>query len=152
MKYRSLEQVLIHLKLQVIESLPAAAELNIQGTPAQIFNQLKSILVYRRDPNGVELLQELETVLNWNGRNRHGIDGAGDCDCMTIAAISVLYNAGYKNLYITLAGRNVHNPVHIFAGVYSYVDNRYYNFDLTEPEINKKRFYPFYQTLKINIP
>lgn len=152
MKYRTLEQVLTYLKIQVIESLPAAAELDIQGTPEQIFNTLKGELIYRRDPPGKELLQELGTLLNWNGRNKHGLPGAGDCDCFTIAALAVLYNAGYNNLFITLAGRNKTTPVHIFAGVYCVSQNKYYSFDLTEKKIGNTRPYPYYQTLQIKLP
>lgn len=151
-KYRSLEQVLLAIKQQVYDSLPAAERLNIYGTPEEIFNKLKAKLIYTPDPNGNELLQQLDTLLNNNGNNYHGIDGAGDCDCFTIAALATLYNAGYKNLFIVLTGRiYAQPPVHIFAQVFLANRNKLYNFDLTQKEFNTVRHYPYYQRLKFSL-
>lgn len=151
-QYRDLEQVLLALKDQVKDSIPTAYSLGIYGTPEEIFYQLKSRTTYRHDPDGNELLQETATLLNLNGRNYHGISGAGDCDCFTITALAVLYAAGYRNLFITLAGYGSQQPpVHIFPSVFLANRERLYTFDLTQDKFNTKRAYPFYQRLKFEI-
>lgn len=151
-KYRDLEQVLLAMKQQVIDSLPAAERLNIRGTPREIFDSLRSMLYYVPDPQGNELLQQLDTLLNWNGNNYHGLSGAGDCDCFTIAALAVLLNAGYSNLYAVLAGYNrQHPPVHIFCQVYRPSEKKIYNFDLTQREFNKVKNYPYFQRLPFSL-
>lgn len=151
-KYRDLKQVLLALKAQTIASIPAAYSLGIKGTPEQIFYRLKSMVVYQNDPEGNELLQQTATLLNLNGNNYHGIDGAGDCDCFTITALAVLRCAGYKNLFITLAGYGFSTPpVHIFANVYMANKNKIYTFDLTQDNFNTSRHYPYFQRLPITL-
>jgi len=127
-KYRSLEQVLLALKTQVIDSLPTAAELNIRGTPEQIFYRLKELTTYYNDPDGNELLQETATLLNLNSRNYHGLPGYGDCDCFTITALAVLNNAGYRNLFIVIAGRSELTPPcsYLSTGIFSKPPNLVY--------------------------
>lgn len=150
-KYRSLEQVLMGLKQQVKDSMPAARSLGIYGTPEEIFYQLKKITTYYNDPEGNELLQETATLLNLNGRNYHGLPGYGDCDCFTITALAVLLAAGYRNLFVIIAGRSDQQPpVHIFPQVYLKNKGRLFTFDLTQDKFNTQRFYPFYQRLKFS--
>ena len=148
MKYLSLEQALQALKVQAVDSLPAAERLNLQGTPAEIFSYLKTVLKYVPDPRGNELLQQLDTLLNDNGMNKHGVAGAGDCDCFTIAALAVLYNAGYTNLYVTIAGNFSDGPSHVYPELL--INKKYYTFDLTEPYYNKRRSYVYFQRLKFS--
>ena len=151
-KYRSLEQVLLAIKTQVIDSLPAAESLNITGTPEEIFYKLKAITTYYEDPEGNELLQETATLLNLNGRNYHGLAGYGDCDCFTITALAVLHSAGYRNLFITIVGRSSQQPpVHIFPSVFLKNRERLYSFDLTQDKFNTVRSYPYYQRLKFSL-
>jgi len=150
MKYRSIEQALLALKEQVRDSMQAARNLDITGTVKEIFYKLKELLTYVPDPTGRELLQQLDTLLDTNGMNYHGQSGAGDCDCFTIAGLAVLLNAGYENVYVIIAGHTKAAPVHIWVQVRDDY-NRILNFDLTQPEFNSARFYPYFQRLKFNL-
>jgi len=150
-KYRSTAQALLAVKQQVLDSLPAAARLNIDGTPAEIFYLLKKELQYVPDPAGRELLQQLDTLLNTNGRNFHDKPGAGDCDCFTIAGLAVLINAGYTDLQVVIAGRIQQAPVHIWLRVKEHESAPWLNFDLTQKQFNTYRYYKFHQTLNFAI-
>jgi len=132
--------------------MPEAQAMNIRGTPKEIFDSLRSRLIYTPDPGGNELLQELATLFNTNGKNYHGLAGAGVCDCFTIAALAVLINAGYNRTFIVLTGySNEQPPVHIFPQVYMANRNVIYSFDLTQRDFNTVRKYPFYQRLKFSL-
>lgn len=150
-RYRSITDTLLHLKGQVIDSMPSAYKMNCKGSPERIFNALHQVFVYRSDPKGIELLQSLQTFSNINGENRHSIDWAGDCDCVTIAALALLRAAGYKDLNIVLASNYRSQPTHIYLQVREPRKNFYSNFDLTERGYNKIRNYQFKQVLPIRL-
>lgn len=141
--YKSLNNSLGYFRTQVIESLPYAREVlpaHVQ-TPEQIFNWLKLRTTYKNDPKGVELFQTFPTLLE---NNFHGIPGAGDCDCFTIAALACLLVRGY-DCGIVLAGRNGLNPVHIWAYVID--KGQTYDFDLTNKYFNQSRHYSHTQKI-----
>jgi len=149
MAYRDLDHALKHLRLQVIEGIPYAQT----HTPAlksttQVFNWLKARTKYKNDPKGTELFQTLPTLLE---NNWHGVTGAGDCDCFTIATLTLLLANGFKNCGIVLVGRNPLNAVHI----YSYVidrDGKKKYLDLTNRRYNYERpGYNFYQEIPFKL-
>lgn len=150
-KYRSTAQALLALKQQVIDSMPAAASLNLDGSTKGIFYELKRLLTYVPDPAGRELLQQLDTLLNTNGLNFHQKAGAGDCDCFTIAGLAVLLNAGYTDLQVVIAGHVKQAPVHIWLRVRPLGWPDYLNFDLTQKDFNTYRHYRYHQLLNFAI-
>lgn len=109
-------------------------------TPREIFDFLRGEVVYTSDPEGIELLQSMQTLFGTG--NKHGIYGAGDCDCFTIAALASLIAKGYApGLKIVLVGRSKVAPVHIYCSVFGVP------FDLTNNKIGKERPYPYQQSL-----
>lgn len=142
--YRNLDHALkFGLRVQVSESLSYVLEnFPVLDSPKKIFDFLKRRITYKKDPRGVELFQTVETLLD---NNFHGITGAGDCDCFTIAALSTLLANGFTDSGIVLAGRNPLVPVHIWA--YTYVDGQLYNLDLTNPHFNTTREYKWQQKI-----
>jgi hypothetical protein len=98
MQYQNLNHALKLFKVQVLEGIPYAQN-NIPKfeTPEQAFNWLKLRTKYKNDPTGTELFQTLPTLLE---NNFHGITGHGDCDCFTIAILSILAANNFKNIGI----------------------------------------------------
>ena len=139
-KYRNLDYALRKLRTQIIEGLPYAVENCPQFTsPEQIFNWLRLHTVYKKDPKNVELFQCLPTLLDGS---RTGTPGAGDCDCFTIALLTLLTANGFHNLNgddcgIILAGRNRFVPVHIYA--YAVIDGEKKILDLTNQYFDYER-------------
>lgn len=144
--YKDINQVLYYIVIQIKEGLPFAKTLPEFRTPKQIFYYLKSNTVYKNDFKGVELLQSLPTLLT--EANRHNIKGAGDCDCFTIAAITILIANGFKENYIYLVGRSKFAPVHIYCS--TIYNGKEYFLDLTNPKFNTIRNnYKFFQKIAI---
>lgn len=143
-QYRDINHTLKMLIVQVYDSIPYAAEQCPRMNPEQIFNWLKLQTVFRNDPPGVELLQSYPTLME---NNQHGIPGAGDCDCFTIAAIACLKVNGYDDIAIVLRGRNTETPVHIYPAVLN--GKKWQPFDLTEKFYGSERKYPYKQILPI---
>lgn len=133
------------MKIQIIDSVNFAQSFLPFGKMSieDIFNFLKKEVTYTSDPKDVELLQSMETLFTWE--NVHGVYGAGDCDCFTIASIASLYAKGYRDLEVVLAGRSINYPVHVYSKVNGI------SFDLTNKEIGKIRPYTFLQALKIKL-
>jgi len=145
MPYKNINHTLKSIKRQIIDGLPYALNECPQfDTPEQIFNWLKLRTTYKNDPKGIELLQSLPTLLeeNWHGRTGHG-----DCDCFTIAAMTLLVANGFKNLYVVLVGRNRYTPVHIYCGIIDR-DGVFRVLDLTNKRYDQERYYPHKQELK----
>lgn len=112
--------------------------------PAEVFDFLKSEVVYKHDPPGVELLQSMPTLFSED--NVHGIYGAGDCDCFTTASLASLCVKGYNSgLGIYLVGRSKDAPVHIYAAIHSIP------FDLTNNKLGQERHYPYKQFLPVRL-
>jgi hypothetical protein len=143
--YKSINDTCKKIKMQVYDGLDYAInECPEFKSPEHIFYWLKRRTRYKHDPRGVELLQTLPTLLenNWHGEN-----GAGDCDCFTIAFLTLMIANGFHNdLYVVLVGRRPKVPVHIYAG---YIDaNGIFKVcDLTNKHFDSERNYPYKQHL-----
>lgn len=145
--YKSLSDTLLNLKLQIKDSLKFTDELVIGiSDPYQLFEYLKSITTYKKDPPGVELLQTAQTLLT---NNFHNSEGYGDCDCFTILVASCLLSMDINKIYITIAGNNKISPTHIYVTVF--YEGHYLIMDLTEPLINLERKYRYKQNLRLKI-
>lgn len=147
-RYKDLNDTLRKFRGQVIDGIDyAAEEVPRFSSPQQMFNWLKLRTTYKHDPKGRELFQTLPTLLGDD--NRHGIPGAGDCDCFTIAGLTcALVNFDYPT-GIVLVGRRKYRPVHI----YQYIDTpdgRKY-FDLTNKMYDYERYYPYRQEIPFNL-
>ena len=144
-QYTDINRTMEMLMCQVYESIPFAAKVcPAMESPEQIFRWLKNQLIYRNDPPGIELLQAYHTMME---NNYHGISGAGDCDCFTIAAISCLKVNGFDDVAIILRGRNTETPVHIYPAVWD--GKGWVAFDLTNTFYGQERPYTYKQILPI---
>jgi hypothetical protein len=145
MPYKSLNHALRLFKGQVIEGIPYADK-NIPkfSNPSDLFNWLKLRTTYKKDPKNRELFQTLPTLME---NNWHGVSGAGDCDCFTIASLTACLANGFDKIGIVLVGRNPITPVHI----YQYIDTdegRKY-LDLTNKYFDFERRYPYRQEIPL---
>ena len=113
MPYKNLDHSLTYLRKQVIEGIPYAFKnLPRFQTPEEIYKYFKLRTTYKNDPKGIELFQSLPTLMD---NNYHGVTGAGDCDCFTIALLSTLLANGFYDSGIVLVGRAKQQAVHIYA-------------------------------------
>ena len=148
MQYQNLNHALKLFKVQVLEGIPYAQKNVPEFKSAQdIFDWLKLRTKYKNDPQGTELFQTLPTLLE---NNFHGITGHGDCDCFTIAALTVLAANNFKNFGIVLVGRNAFNPVHIYCYVIDETGEKKY-LDLTNKYFNQTRNYLYKQEIPFNL-
>jgi hypothetical protein len=146
--YHSLEETLLCLKEQVVDSIPYAQQhIPKFNSPEEVYNWLKSRTTYVNDPHGIELLQSLPTLLSGS---RLGVPGGGDCDCFTIAALAALAANGFTETYVILVGRSANVPVHIYAGVEE--DGEIVPFDLTNEFYGEERTnYKYQQILPFTV-
>lgn len=144
-KYVSLPDTLNLIKIQVKDSLKYCKR-RFSGfdSPENLFFALKSETSFKEDPKGVELLQSVPSLFE---NNRHGIPGAGDCDCFTILALACFAVNGFNPSFVVLAGRSSLYPVHIFAAVGPKITA----FDLTNSFYGFKRPYPLEQVLPFRL-
>ncbi|SRR6266436_5652035 len=145
--YHSLEDTLLGLKQQVIDSM-AFAKKNIPvfNSPEELYYWMRERTKYVKDPPGTELLQSLPTLV---AGSRLGVPWGGDCDCFTIASLSALIANGFAPVYVILVGRQADAPVHIYAGV---EDGGIVPFDLTNEDYGYERTnYPYQQILPFRI-
>lgn len=141
--YTNLDNALKHFRNQVSECLPYAIDdLPKFDSPEKIFNWLKLRTQYKNDPQGVELFQTIDTLLN---DNVHGMSGWGDCDCFSIAGLTMLLANGFVDCGIVLVGRTKLFPVHIY--LYVKYDNKKEYFDLTNKIYNFERDYKYRQEI-----
>jgi hypothetical protein len=148
MPYQNLDHALRLFRKQVMEGVPyAQQELPRFTSPEQIFNWLKLRTTYKNDPKGTELFQTLPTLLD---DNYHGLTGSGDCDCFTIAALSILLANGFTDSGIVLVGRKSWQPVHIYAYVVDDGGQKKY-LDLTNKVYNYERPYPYKQHIPFKL-
>lgn len=146
--YQNIEETMKYLFLQIRDSFLYVSE-NIPHftTPEGLYTWFKRNTRYINDTAGREVLQSAETLFT-AGKNIHGISGAGDCDCFTIALVATMLVNGFKGINIYLSGRERISPVHIYTGCF-YRGNRRI-LDLTEPSIDSERPYKFRQIININ--
>ena len=148
MPYQDLNHALRLLRKQVMEGVPyAQQDLPKFDTPEQVFRWLKLRTTYKHDPKGTELFQTLPTLLD---DNYHGLTGSGDCDCFTIAALTILLANGFDNCGIVLVGRKSWKPVHIYAYVIDDSGEKKY-LDLTNRVYNYERSYPYKQHIQFKL-
>lgn len=142
-RYKSIDDTLSHIRLQVKESLPYAESLVPDMEPEELYYWLKDHTVYKNDPEGVELLQAMPTLFEgeyW------GIPGAGDCDCFTIATLAALsVQSKQYPTWIKLVGRDKISPVHIYAGIDR--GNQEVPLDLTNKRPGQERDYKYEQKI-----
>lgn len=147
--YKNLNHALRKMRGQIIDGLPyAISECPKFQTPNQVFDWLKQRTVYKKDPKGRELFQTLPTLLSGE---RTGKPGAGDCDCFTIGAVTLMAANGMENCGIVLAGRSkVTSPVHIWAYTDDVNGDTEY-LDLTNKNYNQLRHYNYIQHIPFKI-
>lgn len=139
--YKNIGQACHYIREQIIDSLPYAAE-NFPkfNSLDDLFRYMKQCTTYRRDGEGRELLQSLETGFE---DNVHGLPGAGDCDCFTIWLLALMHVNGFEEKGFVLVGRKKSHPVHIYAyGVDEYGTRI---LDLTNNRIDVERPYKYRQ-------
>ena len=101
------------IRTQVIDSIDWVQDnLPRYRNPEQLFNNLKTMVTYKNDPPGVELLQSVPTLFE---QNYWGMRGAGDCDCFSILVLTCCLVHGWNDQEIILAGRSRLAPVHIWT-------------------------------------
>jgi hypothetical protein len=147
--YISLTHTLQEIKRASIAGLPFCSNFvpsMLNRDPEGLFYFLRQKTTYKKDPPGVELLQQPETLMT--KKNFWGIPGAGDCDCFSILGLSCLAVIGQKNLKVVLVGKNRTNPTHIYIGFGN--GKNYKPFDLTNNFFNYERDYKFRQILDFN--
>jgi len=141
--YTDINATMRGIRRQVCDSLNfCASDLPVYDNPEQMFNNLKTMITYKNDPEGVELLQSVPTLLT---SNYWGRSGYGDCDCFSILALSMFCVHHWDKKRIVLAGRSKLAPSHIWVMV-NY-KGKWYDFDLTQPYFNTRRKYKFIQYL-----
>lgn len=143
--YKGIDQTMKGIRKQIIDSVPYCAD-RFSGfkSPVQLFEYLKSIVVYENDPDKEELLQSAHTLFE---DNYWGVPGAGDCDCFSILAIASFIANEFTPAWIVLAGNSKVAPSHIYTMVE--YKSQVNVFDLTEPFYNVERQYKYKQILPI---
>lgn len=143
--YENLTHTLKCIKLQIQDSIPFADKFiptNIKS-PVELFYFLKENTTYKKDPQGIELIQTFQTLIK-NG-------GKGDCDCFTVTALAACYVCDFKPLYVTIVSNNRFSPTHIYAEVYDRNKAEILPFDLTNPTYGIERSYKFKQRILIRL-
>lgn len=142
-KYRDIDHTINQLRRQVIDSYDFASETcPVFNSPEDLFYWLKTQVLYKNDPPGVEFLQTMKTLYSDNKYNRAG---EGDCDCFVITTLACMKVNGWDNIFIVLVGRNKGRPAHIYSGVE--VNGKMHYLDLTNPYYNMERKYKYKQIL-----
>jgi hypothetical protein len=142
--YKDLDHTLKGLRTQILDSLNYCQDQNWYfDNPREMYYYLTPLLRYKNDPQNVELIQSVPTLLedNW-----HGVPGAGDCDCFTVLACAVGCVNNWKQR-IVLCGRSKNGPVHIFSQVYW--NGKWHTVDFTARLFDVHKKYKFYQYLPI---
>lgn len=144
--YTDINATMRGIRTQVIDSINWYCEnMPEYSNPEQMYNNLKNMVVYKNDPNGIELLQSVQTLLT--NDNYWGIKGAGDCDCFSILVLTACCCQNWNKQRIVLAGRSKIAPVHIWTEVYW--RGQWYAMDLTQKLFNTTRNYKFVQYLYV---
>ncbi len=96
---------------------------NYKGELSVIFNWFKKNIDYRRDPYGVELLQDVWATLD---RQR------GDCDDATTFLAAAAEVLGSPSRIVTVSTRPSKDPNHVYAE--AFVGGRWQGLDATVPQ------------------
>jgi len=143
--YTDINATMRGIRTQIIDSIDFCInEMPSFDNPETMFKTLKTLITYKNDPQGIELLQSVPTLFK---NNYWGRSGCGDCDCFSILAIAMFIANGFNKKRIILAGRSKLAPSHIWTQVH--YDGKWFDFDLTQPYFNTKRPYKFVQKLEV---
>jgi len=143
--YTDINATMRGIRTQVVDSLNFCVNDMPQfNNPEQMFKALRNMTTYKNDPQGVELIQSVQTLFE---ENYWGIRGAGDCDCFTVLVLAMCCAHGWNNQQIILVGRSKLAPVHIWSRVK--FRGKWYSMDLTNAYFNIERNYKFMQVLPV---
>lgn len=148
--YKDIHQAIRGVRIQIIDSIPYASR-NVPkfSNPAELWDYLKPRVKYKNDKRGYEQLQTMQTLFN-SQKNVHGIKGAGDCDCFTIAAVACMLAQGWRGVRVLICGRAKSHPVHIYAVIYW--RGKRIVFDLTNSRYNfERKGYKYYQEIPVKL-
>jgi hypothetical protein len=111
--FKNLSQVKRLIGLKITESNQFAANFvpSYIKTAEDCFMWLKTKTTYLNDPPGIELLQSFQSLIL---DNYHGVPGAGDCDCLTIAAAATLNTRPRPIPFKIIYCGNGKAPTHVF--------------------------------------
>lgn len=143
LKYNDIEETLQLIKIQIADSQVFAKnwlDYYKIKTPLDLWEVLKEQIIFIHDPENTELLQSMKTLLTY--KNYHKQPGAGDCDCFVITVTTCALVMKWP-VKIILAGREPSRPVHIWNII------KNYDFDLTQPDFDTCRLYPYIQTIDV---
>ena len=144
-KYKDIDHTLKQLRRQTIDSYDFASETCPEfNSPEDLFYWLKTQVIYKNDPPGVEYLQTMQTLYSDDKYNRAG---EGDCDCFVITTLACMKVNGWDNVFIILVGRDKSRPAHIYSGVE--INGKMKYLDLTNPYYNMERNYKYKQILPV---
>lgn len=144
-EYSDINATMRGIRTQVIDSLDFCVNnMPTFQDPEQMFNTLRNLVTYKNDPEGIELLQSVPTLID---ANYWGVSGAGDCDCFTILVLSMCCAHNWNEQEIVLAGRSKIAPVHIWSRVK--FGGKWYEMDLTQKYFNTCRDYKYKQYLSV---
>jgi hypothetical protein len=144
-EYTDINATMRGILTQVIDSLDYCVNnMPRYSDPQQMYNNLLTMVKYKNDPEGIELLQSVPTLFE---ANYWGVPGSGDCDCFSILVLSMCCAHGWNDQEIILAGRSKISPVHIWTRVKH--GGRWYDMDLTQRLFNSTREYKYKQALKV---
>lgn len=133
------------MAVQVRDSIDFANDfLPARTTSLEIWSILKDNLIYKNDPPGIELLQSFPSLMN---DNYWGIPGAGDCDCMTIAALSCA-KARKIPARAVIVGNSSQAPTHIYCQLFDGV--QFIDFDLVSSHYGTTKAYKNKQIIKLH--
>jgi hypothetical protein len=142
--YISLENTLDMLDRQISISVPFAEDFtdSVANNPYSLFRYLKSLVIYKDDPPGVELIQSMPSLFL---DNYYGVPGMGDCDCFSVTACASMIAKGIPTGY-TIYG-NDKWPTHIAADAYDGSGRTI--FDLCAPELGMVRDYKWQKSFRL---
>lgn len=142
--YKNIGHTIEMMGKQIEESLDYAYDFTpINTTPKELFWILRQNTTYKNDPPGVELLQSMPSMFQ---DNYHGISGAGDCDCFTIAAVACCKAAGIP-CRIVIVGNNPTAPSHVYAEVMD--QGKWIPFDLVNPYYGETKNYEYKKIINV---
>jgi hypothetical protein len=105
---------------------------------SQIWNKVKPLVTFKRDPPTVDTIQGIVTFFD-PAKNIHRLPGAGDCDCYTSVLASICKANGLPYEYI-MQGNG--KPSHIAISINGFIC------DLTNNKPNYLRHYQKTQNIK----
>ena len=149
-KYKDINHVLDGIKWQIRDSIPYVNEWCPDfPNPRTLFSFLRTQVVYRKDPHQVELLQSVPTLMDPH-LNRHGMAGAGDCDCFTILTLACAAVQRWRGIpaALVLVGRRKSHPVHIYSAFAP--AGQWEPFDLTNTFYGVERDYRYRHRLPVD--